>query len=134
MLKRVEQSVCKGKTRVCVIEAGTAFSIAPANLIHTPELPSRIFRPTNRNNNLFDVLVQATHRSRSRSVSPQKKAKTASNKTQVSSSSKNSTFKKYKPTLGELPGSEDLIVGLLISESAKDESGLFSSSCDFESI
>jgi len=133
MLKRVEQSVCKGKTRVCVIEAGTAFSIAPTNSIHTPELPSRIFRPTNRNNNLFDVLVQATHRSRSRSVSPQKKAKTASNKTQVSSSSKNSTFKD-KPTLGELPGSEDLIVSLLISESAKDESGLFSSSCDFKSI
>jgi len=98
--------------RVCVIEAGTAFSIAPTNLIHTLELPSRIFRPTNRNNNLFDVLVQATHRRspcRSRSVSPQKKAKTASTKTRVSSSSKHSALKD-KPALGELPGSENLIV------------------------
>lgn len=96
---------------VCVIEAGAAFSIAPTNLVHTLELPSRIFRPTNRNNNLFDVLVQATHRRspcRSRSVSPQKKTKIASNKTQFLSSSKNPALK-HNPTFGELPGCEDFI-------------------------
>ena len=110
MLKRVEQSAWKGNKLVCVIEAGKAFEVVSANFMPTLELPSRIFRPANRNNNLFDVLVQATHRKspcRSRSVSPQKKAKTPK-KVQVLSSSKSSGFK-CKSALGELSESEDLI-------------------------
>ncbi|KAJ3572198.1 hypothetical protein NP233_g3245 [Leucocoprinus birnbaumii] len=62
-----------------------------------------IFRPENRNNNLFDILIQATHRkspakgrgrTRSRSVSPQKKAATTPNKQTKPTSSKSSTSKR----------------------------------------
>ncbi|KAL9710604.1 hypothetical protein Ac2012v2_006142 [Leucoagaricus gongylophorus] len=71
-----------------------------------------IFRPANRNNNLFDVLVQATHRKspcRSRSVSPQKKVKTPK-KVQVLSSSKSSVFK-CKSALGiDMITEPDLVV------------------------
>ncbi|KAF5353233.1 hypothetical protein D9756_008073 [Leucocoprinus leucothites] len=60
-----------------------------------------IFRPKNRNNNLFDILIQATHRkspakgrSRSRSVSPQKKVSTTPNNVKKPSTSRPSASKR----------------------------------------
>ncbi|KAF9451332.1 hypothetical protein P691DRAFT_373532 [Macrolepiota fuliginosa MF-IS2] len=92
---------------VCVIEEGEDLVKCTTILFQSLIIFSRIFRPENRNTNLFDILCQATHRrspakgrgrSRSRSVSPKKKTTTVQTARKPRSSKANARTSPRKST------------------------------------